>query len=67
MMGWLAASPARQQVPHHHPAVLQRGGVRALWAGWSSDGRVPGQSRVEWFDDNGGCEVRIFTGSLAGR
>jgi hypothetical protein len=26
------------------------------------DRRVPGDWRVEWFDDDGGCEVAIFSG-----
>ncbi len=29
------------------------------------DKLIPGQWRVEWFDDDGGCEVEIFTGSNA--
>ena len=26
------------------------------------DREIPGQWRVEWFDDDGGCEVDVFTG-----
>ena len=26
------------------------------------DGKVPDQWRVEWFDDDGRCELEIFTG-----
>jgi hypothetical protein len=29
------------------------------------DRATPGQWRVEWFDDDGGCEVAIFTGPNA--
>ena len=29
------------------------------------DRRVPGDWRVEWFDDDGGCEVAIFSGPNA--
>jgi hypothetical protein len=32
------------------------------------DREIPGQWRVEWFDDDGGCElVEIFTGPFARR
>ena len=31
------------------------------------DRATPGQWRVEWFDDDGRCEVEIFTGPLARR
>ena len=26
------------------------------------DREIPGQWRVEWFDDDGGCEVEVFIG-----
>jgi hypothetical protein len=29
------------------------------------DRRIPGDWRVEWFDDDGGCEVAIFSGPNA--
>ena len=29
------------------------------------DRDTPGQWRVEWFDDDGRCEVQIFTGPTA--
>jgi hypothetical protein len=29
------------------------------------DREHPGEWRVEWFDDDGGCEVEIFTGPHA--
>ena len=28
---------------------------------------TPGQWRVEWFDDDGGCEVELFAGPTARR
>ena len=31
------------------------------------DRESPGQWRVEWVDDDGGCEVEIFTGPDARR
>jgi hypothetical protein len=31
------------------------------------DRRMPGQWRVEWFDDDGRCELEIFTGPDARR
>jgi hypothetical protein len=31
------------------------------------DGQSPGQWRVEWFDDDGRCELEIFTGPTARR
>jgi hypothetical protein len=31
------------------------------------DRETPGQWRVEWFDDDGGCELEIFTGPTAWR
>jgi hypothetical protein len=31
------------------------------------DRETPGQWRVEWFDDDGGCAVAIFTGPEARR
>jgi hypothetical protein len=31
------------------------------------DRATPGQWRVEWVDDEGGCEVSVFTGSDARR
>jgi hypothetical protein len=27
----------------------------------------PGQWRAEWYDDDGGCEVEVFTGPTARR
>jgi hypothetical protein len=31
------------------------------------DSGTPGQWRVEWFDDDGRCELEIFTGPTARR
>jgi hypothetical protein len=31
------------------------------------DREMPGQWRVEWFDDDGRCELEIFTGPTARR
>jgi len=31
------------------------------------DRELPGQSRVEWFGDDGGCEVELFSGPTARR
>jgi hypothetical protein len=31
------------------------------------DRQTPGQWRVEWFDDDGHCELEIFTGPAARR
>jgi hypothetical protein len=31
------------------------------------DRETPGQWRVEWFDDDGRCELEIFTGPTARR
>jgi hypothetical protein len=31
------------------------------------DRELPGQWRVEWFDDDGHCELEIFTGPTARR
>lgn len=31
----------------------------------SEDRKHPGEWRVEWFNNNGGCEVEIFLGSNA--
>jgi hypothetical protein len=31
------------------------------------DRELPGQWRVEWFGDDGGCEVELFTGPTARR
>ena len=31
------------------------------------DRETPGQWRVEWFDDDGGCEVELFVGPTARR
>ena len=31
------------------------------------DRQTPGQWRVEWFDDDGGCQVELFAGPTARR
>jgi hypothetical protein len=31
------------------------------------DRLTPGQWRVEWFDDDGGCQVELFAGPTARR
>jgi hypothetical protein len=31
------------------------------------DREIPGQWRVEWFDDDGRCQVEVFTGPTARR
>ena len=41
------------------------GGAMPQTAKVFEDCEHPGEWRVEWFDDDGGCELRIFSGAHA--
>jgi hypothetical protein len=49
--------------------MVYRGGLTAMTepATVFEDRETPGQWRVEWFDDDGACELEVFSGPDARR
>jgi hypothetical protein len=59
----ITSTPRMHQEPEHHPKISPGTEPARVF----EDRATPGDWRVEWFDDDGRCELEIFSGPDARR
>ena len=59
----ITSTPRMHQEPEHRPKISPGTEPAKVF----EDRATPGEWRVEWFDDDGRCELEIFTGPTARR
>jgi hypothetical protein len=59
----ITSTPRMHQEPEHRPKISPGTEPAKVF----EDRAIPGEWRVEWFDDDGRCELEIFSGPDARR
>ena len=63
----ITSTPRMGHEPEHRPEDQPKALHGSEPAKVFEDREAPGEWRVEWFDDDGRCELEIFTGHTARR